>query len=127
MFLAALNTEVFKYVVLAGTFPLWLPFLKALYTELDDALAAEGGLLGRTPTARELQVIARDPNRSKSPLVSQDFDPEDKSGRGRRSEKAGAPAAKSAGSAPARGAPPTAGFAKPRGARGFARKDQRKP
>ncbi|HUR26952.1 MAG TPA: hypothetical protein VM509_02090 [Planctomycetota bacterium] len=125
MLLAALNTEVMKYVLIVGTFPVWMPFLKALYTELDDALASEGGLLGRTPTPRELKAIEADPHRSKSPLVSRDR-PEDASApRGGRTVRTSAPE-RSVTATRARGTTGTIGFSKPRGPRGFARKDQRR-
>jgi hypothetical protein len=123
MVFAGLNTEVFKYVLVGITFPFWMPFFRALYAELNDALAEEGGLFGRTPTAREIQIIARDPNRSRSPLVSHEFDPDGHSPRGGRES-----APKNAAPQRARGPaakPPGIGFSKPRGVRGFARKDQR--
>ncbi|HTF90926.1 MAG TPA: hypothetical protein VK843_21080 [Planctomycetota bacterium] len=127
MFLAALNTLFIKYAIIACTFPLWLPFLKALYVELNDALAAEGGLFGRTPTQRELRLITRDPTRSKSPLVSEEFDP-DRPGQRRAQPTSTASGQRQATPKQARGPAPTAanfGFSKPRGKRGFARKEQR--
>ena len=126
MYLAALNTEIVKYTLLVMAFPVWMPFFKALYTELNDALAEEGGLFGRTPTQREIEVLATDPNRSKSPLVNREFDPSDPTRRGAHATP---------GAAPQRNAPPqksrassagaeSLGFSKPRGARGFSRKDR---
>ncbi|MEO6711037.1 MAG: hypothetical protein ABIP42_15760 [Planctomycetota bacterium] len=125
MFLAALNTLFVKYAIIACTIPLWLPFLKALYVELNDALAAEGGLFGRTPTQRELRLISRDPTRSKSPLVSQEYDP-DRPGQQRARPAAAGSGQRQATAKQARGAAPAAanlGFSKPRGKRGFARKE----
>ncbi len=128
MFLAALNSEIFKYVVFVCAIPLWLPFIKALLAEMNDALASEGGLFGRTPSSKELAFIERDPNRAKSPLVSLESDPDDKSvgePAARRPAQGGVrgPAAKSA---PRGGTPTGFGFSKPRGGRGFSRKDQGK-
>ena len=127
MFLATLNTEIIKYVVIVGSFPLWLPFARALYIELNDALAAEGGLFGRTPSAREVAIIVADPNRSKSPLVNEEFDPHAHGQRGGRAAGTGT-AQKNATAPKSRDGAGTTGkigFAKPRGAHGFARKDQR--
>ncbi len=128
MFLAALNTDIVKYVIFVCAIPLWLPFLKALLAELNDALASEGGLFGRAPSSKELAYIERDPNRSKSPLVSHEFDPDDKQAGGQAARRPAqgqtrGPASKPA---PRGGAPAASGFSKPRGGRGFSRKDQAK-
>ncbi len=119
MTLASLNSEYFKYFLILITAPLWWPFLKALYAELNDALASEGGLFGRTPSKDELRKIERDPTRAKSPLTSAEFP--DAVGRA-------SPSAGSARSAPVpggrtRGSAGGAGFSRPRGGRGFSRKD----
>jgi hypothetical protein len=50
----ALNSEPVKYMILALTAPLWIPFFKALWHTLNDGLREEGGLLGRPPTAEQL-------------------------------------------------------------------------
>ncbi len=52
-----LNTPTFKYVLILLMAPLWLPFLRELWRELNRMLEEEGGLLGRTPSERELQEI----------------------------------------------------------------------
>ncbi len=126
MFLAALNTEIFKYVIFVCAIPLWLPFLKALLAELNDALASEGGLFGRTPSSKELAFIERDPNRAKSPLVSHEFDPEDKQAGGQTARRPAAGEARGPApkTAPRGGTQAGVGFSKPRGGRGFSRKDQ---
>lgn len=132
MFLAALNTEIFKYVILVCAIPLWLPFFKALLAELNDSLAEEGGLFGRTPSKKELDFILRDPNRAASPLVSHEFDPSRAAREGKPQRRANANVNAAAGAsrtrAPAQGArgaaPAKTGFAKPRGGRGFSRQDR---
>lgn len=72
MELASLNTDLFKYALLALTAPLWWPFLKALYAEMNEALREEGGLLGNPPSESELAKIRREPPNSPSPLVNQE-------------------------------------------------------
>jgi hypothetical protein len=65
-----LNSEPVKYTLLALTAPVWLPFAKALWREINDALRDEGGLLGATPTAAELAQIERERGRFHSGMVS---------------------------------------------------------
>ena len=129
MFLAALNSDVVKFTLLAVTVPLWWPFLKALYTELNNALREEGGLLGSKPSEQELRRIDQAEGRYESPLVSQErkesqprqASPGSGAGRTRSSS------ARGGSSGPARQAGATAklGFSKPRGVRGFSRKENR--
>lgn len=54
-----LNTPGFKYAMIVCAAPLWLPFVKALWKELNEMLAEEGGLLGRDPSPEELAEIRR--------------------------------------------------------------------
>ena len=128
MFFAALNSEIFKYVIFVCAIPLWLPFLKALLAELNDALATEGGLFGRTPSSKEIAFIERDPNRAKSPLVSHETDPDDLSAgeQAQRRPAAGQARGPTSKTAPRGGKPAGFGFSKPRGGRGLSRKDRGK-
>ncbi len=48
-----LNTELFKYVLLVVTVPFWLPFVRAIWEDFNQALRDEGGLLGYGPPAAE--------------------------------------------------------------------------
>ena len=65
------NTELIKYGLLIASAPLWLPFVKALWQELNDSLRDEGGLLGASPSAAKLRDIDREKGVFESPLVSQ--------------------------------------------------------
>lgn len=50
-------TDVLKYVILIASAPIWLPFVKALWEELNDALRPDGGLFGPEPTKRRREEI----------------------------------------------------------------------
>jgi hypothetical protein len=65
------NTELIKYGLLIASAPFWLPFIKALWQELNDSLRDEGGLLGVTPSAEKLRDIDREKGAFESPLVSE--------------------------------------------------------
>jgi len=53
-------TSILKYLILALTAPIWMPFLKALWEELEHALRDQGGLFGNEPTAEQLIEIQRE-------------------------------------------------------------------
>lgn len=53
------NSEFFKYVLIAVAAPFWLPFLKALWSDFDRSLRDEGGLLGYGPTPTWLEEKRR--------------------------------------------------------------------
>jgi hypothetical protein len=57
--------------VLAILAPLWWPVVKALYSEIDQALWKEGGLFGRKLSATEIERMARHPPESENQLVSE--------------------------------------------------------
>jgi hypothetical protein len=126
MFLAAYNTEIAKYTLLVLAAPFWWPFLKALYAELNNALREEGGLVGRAPSAEQLRKINRDAGEYQSPLISEEH-PVPGARRAAAPSRGVAGGTKPRGEIPARRseAPAKAGFARPRTARGFSRKDQR--
>ena len=63
--------EALRYAIVLVTAPLWLPFVKALWKELNRALRWEGGLLGRRPTPRERAEIERAARTEEDPLVSE--------------------------------------------------------
>jgi hypothetical protein len=60
MLLASLNTELVKYGILIAAAPWWVPFVKALWNELNASLREEGGLFGAPPSAQELERMNRD-------------------------------------------------------------------
>jgi hypothetical protein len=61
-----LNGEMARYLLLAVTAPLWWPFLRELYREMNAALREEGGLFGNSRPSQDLE-------RYSSPLVSTPF------------------------------------------------------
>ena len=62
------NTALRGFLVLA-TAPAWVPFMRALWEELNEAMADEGGLFGRIPTNLELEEITREKRRRPAPLI----------------------------------------------------------
>ncbi|HVS10075.1 MAG TPA: hypothetical protein VMS76_09390 [Planctomycetota bacterium] len=66
-----LNSEPVKYAIILLTAPFWLPFVKALWRELNDSLREEGGLLGQAPTPKELAEMNRELGAHESSLVSE--------------------------------------------------------
>jgi hypothetical protein len=65
-----LNSEPVKYGILLLSSPVWLPFMKALWRALNDALRDEGGIMGHAPTAAELRAMNRQLGEHVSPLIS---------------------------------------------------------
>lgn len=65
-----LNKSLIKYGLLILTSPIWYPFLKAVWQELNTALRADGGLLGKLPSAREREELERNPPPDEDPLVN---------------------------------------------------------
>lgn len=90
----SLNSEPVKYAVIALSAPVWLPFARALWKELNDSLRDEGGILGLAPSQKELELINRREGRHESPLISETWD-EHETGTGpaatRRARSAAAP------------------------------------
>ncbi len=64
-----MSTDVLKYIVLIVSAPLWLPFAKALWEELNDALRPDGGLFGPEPTQRKREEILDEIAREEPRLV----------------------------------------------------------
>ena len=62
-----LNGELARYLILLVTSPLWWPFLRELYKEMDNALREDGGLLGRRTEP------SKSDSAYTSPLVSTPF------------------------------------------------------
>jgi hypothetical protein len=58
-----------KGLLVLLTSPLWYPLLRAVWEEFNEAMAEEGGVFGRTPTARELEDIRRSRASRPDPLV----------------------------------------------------------
>ena len=63
------NQELVRYVIVLLLAPVWVPFAKALFTQLLRAVKPDGGLYGRTPNPRKRAVIERELAREEDPLV----------------------------------------------------------
>ena len=105
MFAANLNNEIFKYVLVAGTFPLWFPFFRALWQELNDCLRDEGGLFGKAPTPEELARMNRELGPVNANMVSEPRESALKAQANRRGPRGSrpSPAAPPRASGPSRG------------------------
>lgn len=64
-----MNTTLLKILVIILGAPLWMPFLRALWEEFNEALREEGGLLGREPNPKELERIELSEGVRPDPLV----------------------------------------------------------
>ena len=66
-----INKEFIRWALLIGAAPVWLPFLRLLWKDFNDALREEGGLFGAQPTPRELEKIRREKEAEPDTLVSE--------------------------------------------------------
>lgn len=66
-----LNKTLIKLLFLALSAPLWWPFLKAVWQELNDSLATEGGLFGAKPSPRQAEEIKARQFEAEDPLVNE--------------------------------------------------------
>ena len=66
-----LDLELLRWILLIGAAPIWWPFLRTVWRDIDEALAEEGGIFGRTPSARELEEIRRRKAEQPDPLHSE--------------------------------------------------------
>lgn len=94
--MTGVNTEIMKYAVLIGAAPLWIRYFKALWKELNDSLAEEGGLLGVPPRPDQLRRIREELKDREDGLVS---DPRDRPGNARGAGRAGSPSRQGRGAA----------------------------
>lgn len=106
----SLNSEPVKILLILILSPLWLPFIRALWKELNNSLRDEGGVLGVAPTKKQLATLDRELGRRESTMVSETW--EDHLAK----EKRGSPARGGARRAPA-ARRPAAPPPKPRGFR----------
>ena len=63
------GTDFLKIGLILAAFPLWGPFAKALYEELQVALRPEGGLFGDNPSPRERRAIEAEIELEEMPQV----------------------------------------------------------
>lgn len=67
------NSWFVKYFVLLLAAPFWVPFMKKIWAEIENALREEGGVFGRAPTPAELEEIRRQKRYEEDPLVNEPF------------------------------------------------------
>jgi hypothetical protein len=85
----SLNSEPVKYALIALTAPLWWPFVRALWRELNDSLRDEGGIFGQQLTRAELESVNKAKGRHESPLVSETWDEHERGGAAPSSSRRG--------------------------------------
>ncbi len=49
--------DIVRYLIVILSAPIWVPFARTLWRDFNAALRREGGLLGRAPSALELQRL----------------------------------------------------------------------
>jgi len=64
-----MNLFIIKLILLMASSPIWLPFMKALWEELNDAMRPDGGLFGDPPGAAKRAEIEREIERERPRLV----------------------------------------------------------
>ena len=65
------NREILRWLLLIGATPIWLPFLRTLWKDFNDALAEEGGVFGRPPPLIEQERIKAERAAQPDVLVSE--------------------------------------------------------
>jgi hypothetical protein len=66
-----INKEMLRWVLLIGAAPIWLPFLRTLWNDFNDALREEGGLFGTPPGPRQIEEIQREKAHKPETLISE--------------------------------------------------------
>jgi hypothetical protein len=64
-----MNTDILKWIVLLGSAPFWLPFARALWEELNEAMRPDGGVFGKTPGPLERKQIEQEMEREPPRVV----------------------------------------------------------
>jgi hypothetical protein len=96
-----INKDILRWVLLLAAMPIWLPFLRILWRDFNRALEEEGGIFGRTPSARDVERIRLEKLREPESLVSERW--------ARRGEGT-TPAARAPGGGATRQGSPVGGF-----------------
>lgn len=65
------NTQILRWLLLLGAAPIWFPFLKALWDDFNSTLAEEGGIFGRAPSRKEIEVLRREKAKQPDVLISE--------------------------------------------------------
>ena len=63
--------EILKFVVVIGSLPWVLPFVRSLIKDVVGAVEEDGGLLGDPPTQSQLEEIRRRKAQEPDPLVNE--------------------------------------------------------
>ncbi len=66
-----LDTELLRWILFVAAAPVWWPFLRTVWRDIDEALAEEGGVFGREPGPRDLQRIQERKAGKPDPLHSE--------------------------------------------------------
>ena len=66
-----MDKEFLKWVIVLGSMPFWLPFLRALWEELNLAMREDGGLYGQEPGPIQREQIRQELAMEEPKLVSE--------------------------------------------------------
>jgi len=69
--MSSINLALIKYGLLIATAPIWYPFLKAIWQELNNSLRSDGGVFGKLPTHRDRAELDQVEFEEEDPLVSE--------------------------------------------------------
>ncbi len=99
------NMEIARYIVIVAGAPFWVPFIRKIWMEVENALQEEGGIFGRTPTPAQLAEIRKQKLNQEDPLLNEPYvrGMAQAPGRSQRKSSTAAPAGKSAAPPPRRG------------------------
>lgn len=105
-----INNEFVKYTVVALAAPIWIPFIKRIWHEINFALREEGGVFGRVPSPAEMEEIRRLKSMEEDPLVNEPLAYPGTTPKARKNAAGPAPAG---GPGPAAGPAPSGGPSRP--------------
>jgi hypothetical protein len=100
------NKELLRYLLLIGAAPVWVPFLRTLWKDFNEALREEGGLFGSLPSPREQEEIRREKAGKPDTLVSEPWVRSGEQRAPRMRSPSAAPRPTAGGSPPATGRRP---------------------
>ena len=66
-----LDLELLRWILLIGAAPIWWPFLRTVWRDIDEALAEARGLDGRAPGPRDLERLQKRKAERPDPLHSE--------------------------------------------------------
>jgi hypothetical protein len=68
-----INRDIVRWLLLIALLPIGWPFVKTLWRDFNSALRDEGGLFGRTPSAREVEEILAQKKHEPETLISESW------------------------------------------------------